>query len=265
MLLIEFQNQVTDPSRPRLTRVECNVDTDFYDSSLWLNSGETAGEAIEQLLSNGSVPSGALTVNSGTPVVDGITTAADRVWTVVSDMAEYCGCFVEMGLDSRIVVKPETLFSTVVGAYTPADTWTRTDVSRVEKVFVRGFSASQVRLSWRNGAGSEDGTALYPSSVYWQGLVHEEGPLIYASVSAAERAAEKKYFLLRVPYTVLCELAEGDLTVKPGMVLNVEWDFHSDFGKLDRLYWVTSVDHVVENMHVTTIVNGIQIDREDAH
>lgn len=261
-VLMQFETLGTDPARPRLSRIVCLVNQANWNSDYWTSSG-TVQDALTLLAQNAGVPAAAITTtNAGAMEPDSHVTASDTAWAVMTDLADYGGAFIDVGLDSKLTHRPNTLWSTAVGGYTPDRTWTATDIVRIEKVWQRGQAVSQVKLDWMTPTGIEQASVVYPATTDGIGRVEEVGPYLYANSTAATLAARKRYYMGRYPYTALVQLATGNLEIEPGELHNVTWQFATDMQAINRLYLVKAVEHLVENGAVVTTLNLMEIDRE---
>lgn len=260
-VMMQFETLATDPARPRLSRLECWVDPAFWDSASWVWVG-TVEDTLTTLAAHAGVPEGALTTTAGGYETDGHATAADAVWPVMVDLADFGNGYIAIALDSKLTHRPNWIWSTAVGSYTPSYTWAAVDVARVEKVWQRGASVGQIKLNWATVAGEEQDPVTYPATADPTGRVEEIGPFLYPNSTAATLAARKRYFLSKYPYTALVQLAEGNLSVNPGAVASLAWQFDEEMQPIDRLYLTKSVEHLIEGGAVVTTINLIEIDRE---
>lgn len=262
-LLMQFETLSADPARPRLSRIVCLVDPARWDSDYWVSTG-TVLDALTALAENAGVPAAAITTGAGGFELDSHITASDMTWAVMTDLADYSGAYIDVGLDSHLTHSTNALWTTAVGGYSADRTWAATDVVRIEKVWRRGQAVSQVKMDWLTPGGIEQESVVYPATNDGIGRTDEIGPYLYANSTAATLAARKRYFQARYPYTALVQLATGDLSIEPGELHQVTWQFAQDMQPIERLYLVKAVDHQVENGALITTLNLVEIDREAA-
>jgi hypothetical protein len=261
-MLIEFMKMTLDPARPRLNTLYARVDPAYYDGDHWLTGGETVGELIAQLVANALFPAGSVSVTAGGAVSTGHATEIGNTRQVMMDLADFGGSVIVCGLDSKLTIAPDAFWTLPLLSPTPTHTWTRTTAASANKDNRSGSTWKQVRLSWRTPDGSASGTAIWPSQPAWKGVTAEIDEMLYASQSAAESSARRRFWMAKYPYTMSIELAEGDLTVHARQVQRLIWQFAGEMQPVDRLLMVTAVDHLIENQVLTTMVEGLQVDRE---
>lgn len=257
-IVVQIERMTTNPARPRLNEVEAVIDPILYLSSNWLDNGVNTHELIETILVRGGFPAAAISVTGGTSQLSNLETGVEAMWGLVADVAEFTGVRVVVGRDSKINIAADTFWT---GTPAHSHTWDETNISGIEKADRNDLKVSQVKLKWRSPDGSESGEEVYPASPGIIGAVLETEELIYASSSAAQAAARKRFYLAHYPYTVVIEAADSHPTMKPGEVHRVQWSWNRQDGVIERLYLVTAVDHWIEDAHWYTTVYLQQIER----
>jgi hypothetical protein len=267
-MMLEAAGMSENPARCRLTRIESLVERSYFDAAYWMSAGATVEDTLDRLAQNTGLSSLATTVTGGGQVLSGHTTAAEGAWAVLVDLADYGGSYIAIALDSKIAFRPNLLWTTPVGSFAPSYTWAAVDLMRVEKMWGRGGAVSQIKLNWNLPSGVEQEAVLYPDTqgvpAAVTGRIEEVGPYIYPNAAAAGLAARKRYYLSRYPYTALAQLAVGDLSISPGAVVGLTWQFDEEMQPIDRLYLTKAVEHVIEGGALVTTCNLIEIDREAA-
>lgn len=254
-LAIIFKEMSYDPARPRLDNISVVVNEQAYSSDTWMTGTVEAGDVLEQLLENADVPSGAITVQSGTPTVDGFSTASDNLWTLIADYAEYTGLRVSVGRDNKIDIAPDPFFS--AASLTAGANITRLTAKRVEYLQTGEGLVSQVCLSWQTGDGETTGEAVYPAEPEFLGRIAKLGPLVYADSSKAAYAAQRRYILLRYPHTIIAELVDGDLDIHAGDIFSLQWQFDDTMQTTSRTVLIETVEHTIDQNVLTTALHGI--------
>lgn len=258
-LLIHIPLMSVNPSRARLNEFRAILDRTKYDDD-WLADGSPATDVFESLLAN--LPVGAINITSDVNHnLSSLDTESGQVWTVLTDLADYAGYRIDIDLDSKIYIAADNYWT---ATQTSTKTWNRTNARQV-RALRSGEGAvaiSQVSLEWLSASGESNGTAVYPTNADWLGLVDEIGPFLYANSTAADAAARKYYYQTKYPVTFVVESALGDLTVQPGQIHTLQWQFDSDAGIVNRKCVVESVSHEFNNQQITTTLTLVQIERE---
>jgi len=258
-ILIVFQQMSTDPARARMAELRAILDETKYGADAALPADTVAGDLLEQVLLNAGIPLAAIS-HSGTVALDQVQTAADSAWLVISDYADYAGLKINVARDSKISITPSTLWS---AAQTTIFTWDRSSAQKIKKTWTNGESISQVVLPWRAPSGEADGTERYPAEQTAIGSPYEFDETLFSSAAAAAIAAQRRYYVLRYPATVLIDSAAQHITMRPGEIHKVNWQTTFDHSTLNRPYIVTKADHHVEKRILTTAVELQQIEHED--
>ena len=258
-VLVIFQQMSTDPARARLAELRAILDETKYGADAALPADTVAGDLLEQVLLNAGIPLTAIS-HSGTVALDQVQTAADNAWLIIADYADYAGLKVTVARDSKISITPSTLWTT---DQTTSFTWDRSSARKIKKTWNNGEGISQVVLPWRAPSGEADGTERYPSEQTPIGAPYELAQTLYSSASAAAIAAQRRYFVLRYPGTVLIDSAANQLAQRPGAIHKVNWQTTFDHATLNRPYIVTKTDHHVEKRIATTAVELQQIEHEE--
>lgn len=261
-ILIRIARVNGAPARPRINDFKAILDTSAYISGLWLASGQSAYGLVRQIILNAGFPGNSIvSVGSGHPVLDNLTTADDKAWTVAADIADFAGCRLLTDRDSKMAMAVDTYWTTTPS---PSHTWTKANAGNVEKIWSNGLGVSQIKLPWRTADGATKGVEVYPATPSSFGEVMEQKEHVYASASSAQVAARKYYCLYRYPYTAVVDLPDGDLSVKPGQIHRLQWLFADSPRELNRLYMVTGVEHHIVNAtsQLSTSISLAQIDRE---
>lgn len=259
-ILIQFETMTADPGRPRLNSVEAYLDEAFYNADNWLTGSPTAAAMIAQVLINAGVPTGAITQSSGTATITGFSTAKDGAWKIAADLADYAGAYIAQNLTSLITVSANTRWT--AGSLTPAVTWTRSNARAVELVQTLNRTISQVKIAWRTPDASASGTESYPATPANVGAPVEYDEALYASSTAAQSAARRRYLQSRYQYQIVVDCAEGQPTVKPGDIHAIQWQFASDMQQIDRTFFVMAVEHQIAGNVWATVITGQQAERE---
>ncbi len=258
-ILVIFQEMSVDPARARLAELRAILDETKYGADAALPADTVAGDLLEQVLLNAGIPLAAIS-HSGTPALDQVQTAADNAWLVISDYADFAGLKVTVARDSKISITPSTLWSST---QTTTFTWDRTSARKIKKTWNDGEGVSQVVLPWRAPSGEADGKARYPETQTAIGSPYEFEESLYNSAAAAAIAAQRRYYVLRYPATVLIDSAANQLAMRPGAIHKVNWQTTFDHATLNRPYIVIKTDHHVEKRVVTTAVELQQIEHQE--
>lgn len=266
-IIVEIPRMGNDPARPRLNTLEARAYRALFDTDRWAASS-TAEDAIEGIMLLAGIPAGKITSGSSTSPSD-YAMEPGRSYDIAVDAAEYFGCRIAVGLDSGIEIEENTLWSTAIGGYSPDHTLTEVELAAVELVWNTSRNIKQYRVGWTLPDKSSSGSEVYPASEDSEpGESVEVGPLVFQSSVYAQLYARKRYFMEKYSNTVIAEIAGGDLTIQPHQIMRVRWTVDETVGEVDRTYLVDSVEHTIQYRSdvghniVTTIVSGVEIDRE---
>lgn len=263
-ILFQFEEMTSNPARARLNEIFAVANEASFDASLVMAASSTAAQVAAKLLTNAGMPAGAWSATAGTAVVNGVTTAHDTVWAVVSDMADFARMRVTTERDSKLAGAPDPYWTVAGGSLTASRTWTRTNAAAVEQVWAAAEPVSQVEINWHTPDNATSGVVRYPEPAGTDGDVLRIDEAVYATSGAALAAATRLYFLRRYPWTLLVECAEGDDAVRPGDIHAVQWQMDSEQalpGALVRLGIVIGVEHTVEDGHWSTVITLAEIER----
>lgn len=262
-VLLEIRRMTVNAARPRLNRLKVVVDPAYFDGSRWLPAGQTIEQLIKQIGMNAGLSAAAIVANAGGNAPSGFTTAIDKAFAVMTSAAELGGSRILVRRDSIVTASPDSFWTQIVGNLEPAWTWTRSNASSIEFVRTGGGMVSQVKLHWRTPDNSNSGTVVYPAQPAKLGSVSEVGPLYFASEEGAQAAAQRRYILTRYPYEIMVTLAAGDLNIAARQLHRVQWPLASDMQPINRVILVRQVQHSVQDGILGTVLQGIQVDREN--
>lgn len=257
-IVIRVERMTTDPARPRISEIEAILDPTYYLSSLWQVDGSSVYSVLNNLFDQAGAPAGMLVDGGNTPTISNTETGDDSFWTVATDLAEFTGCKLTVGKNSMVTLSPDTFWS---GSPSYTHTWDETNIRDIQKADRNDLAVSQVKLPWRNAAGTDSGTAVYPATAGAIGAVLELDEQIYSNSFAAHTAAVKKWYLAHFPFTVVIESAISYPSMAPGEIHRVRWAWNLTDGVQERLYIVTGVDHWIEKAFAYTTVYLQQIER----
>lgn len=257
-VLVEITEMTVSPARPRLAEVSFAEDMSVYGASTVTDA--TVADAVTVMLDNAGIPSDAIIDGGDTSTIDNYTTASDAATAVLSEVCEFAGARVTVGRDSKITIAADPFWAS---GSLPSTTlsFDADDIAVYEKVDTNGRGVGQVELSWRNAADTESGIEKYPVTRV-TGRVARVGPIVRASSSAAQAAAQKRYWMMRRPYTVVAELQDA-YTLTAGEVHQVAWDLDDEMLPIDRTYMVVGADHQIKDNAMVTVAQYIQISRSD--
>lgn len=258
-LLLVVTAMSTDPYQMMLNELEVTVAGDVYSAASYLATGTVYG-AVAAILGGCGFPTGALVDGVGTPTVTGYTTAPDMAFPVCADLADMTGCFLSTGRDSKITVDTHPYFA---GTPSSVQTWTKTLATSYAPDWPWGRMISQVELPWLALDGGTGGTVKYPPAPDEFGVILTLEPQRFADAAAALVAAEKKYWLARFPFGAVIEAAGAPISARPGVAHSVTWQLDTAMLAMARTYLLDSVTHRLEGNALTTVVHGVQINRED--
>jgi hypothetical protein len=240
-ILFEILSMTTDPARPRINEIHAIINSTYHNPDLWLDEGTTAGALIEQIILTAGIWPGAIS-HSGTAAIAESVTADDNAWTVVADIAEYAGCLVTVGRDSKFTIGANTFWT---GTPSSAQTWNRSSAVSVQKSFRRNSPVSQVILPWKTPDGSTTGKIYYPASPE-RGTKMEKQETLYANSSAATSAARRLYFMRLYPFEAMVTASGENNSRRAGEIHQVFWQFNTDMQPVDRLYLCMSATHKLD-------------------
>ena len=112
------------------------------------------------------VPAGAVTMELPLPFSDAfkIMTAHSTAWAVLTDLADYTGCYVNVDLLSRITISTNTIWHPELMVY-PNRTWDRSNLATVQFIGERRSPTAQVQMQRMNADGSLAETLTYPAQM----------------------------------------------------------------------------------------------------
>ena len=263
-MLIEITKMATQPYRAAIHEVAVTYDTGVFETGSYL-SGVTVGETMTTLLDNAGFPSAGYS-NIATDDVDGYTTERGELWPVLLDLADFGGKKITVGRDSKIAIINDALMAPVsadMDSELPSEdaALTKDNTRYHEFNFVNGRKVGQVELQWRSADGASEGTVKYPATKDTFGRTEVLGPHIYADATAAGYAARRRYWLLRRPHAALWEIAGDGSTHKPLRVYGGTWAW--TYRTMDRTYLSVGADHEIADGAWSTVVQTVQISRED--
>lgn len=262
-ILIEFRKMTEEPACGRLNELQAIVDTSYFTSDRYVAAPADAGQVISKLFIAAGIPAGAINYASATVDIERtLRTARDVAWKTICDFADMCGLFINVGRNAEILITDNSFYSTAVGSYTPDHSWDEDDVVTVEKVSRAGRGVGQVRIEWEIHDGTGGGTAVYPATVGARGGLEDIGPYFFADEAAATLAARKRYWLAEAPDHVIVELVDIDVSIEPGQIFSLSWQFPNETSPMERLYIVAGVDMRIAQEEAVQVVTGLQIDRE---
>ena len=183
-----------------------------------------------------------------------LATAPASAWAVLSDLADYSACYIDISLLSRITITNNTLWRTDMNQ-TPTGFWNRSNTAAVQILAERSGPVGQVQMKWMNPDGTEAGTLVYPDLLDDIGDLQILKDSLYPSAAAAEAAMQRRYLIVKYPYTVGIQAAVGDNATHPGVMQQVLWDF--DDGQTNYIGFVRDVDTLIEKNTWKTIVRLI--------
>ena len=258
-LLLVVTAMTTAPYQMMLNEFEVTVAGNVYSAATYLATGDVY-DAASAILDGCGIPDDARVDGTGTPTVIGYTTAPDFAWPVVADLADMTGCFVNAGRDSKLTVSVHPYFAATPSIDT---TWSKTLAAAYEPDWPYGRMVSQIELPWLALTGDSGGTVKYPTTPDTFGAILKLEPQRFADAAAALVVAEKKYWLTRLPFGAVIETSGAPLAARPGVAHSVGWQLDTDMLAMARVYLIDNVTHRLENHTLTTVLHGVQINRED--
>ena len=257
-IVVEIQDMTVMPYRPRLAGITFAEDMTVYGANT-IEDADTA-DVVTAIFDSAGLPSAAIVDAGDTPEIDNYTTANDGTAAVLSELCEFAGVRVTVGRDSKITMGLDPYWTS--GSLPSATrTFDADDIAVYEKVDTNGRGVGQVELSWRNGVDTERGIERFPASRV-TGRVARVGPIVRASAAAAQVAAQKRYWMMRRPYTVVAELQDA-YVLSAGEIHQVAWDLDGSMLPISRLYMVVSADHQIRDNAMVTVAQYVQISRSD--
>ena len=251
-----------DPYRFMINEFRSLADGSAYDPGAYLASG-TVADVAAKILDGVGIPVGARLAAVGgdnTPSISGITTAPDMAASVLSDLADMSGCAVIVEADSKVRTQLHPWFG---GTPVISRTWTKTTAKQFEPEHKSGRDTGQIRVVWKALDGLSSGVARYPANPDTFGKVIQVGPYFCIDQAAADVAAEKRYWLARLPFGATVEAAGAPLDAQPCRAEGVNWLLDPDMLAMQRTYLLDSVDLRIERAALTVVVHGVQYGRED--
>jgi hypothetical protein len=246
-LLFQISLMSESPARARLDSLEAILDTSHLDPDCWLGAEATLFDALERLLENAGVPAGAVTLVQPLPFSEPfkVMTAHSSAWAVLTDLADYTGCYVAVDLLSRIVISVNTVWRPDL-VQTPVRSWDRSNLATVSFIAERSTPTAQVQMQRVNADGSPAEVLVYPAQMDPVGDVQKVKDAIYPSYDAAMGALQRRFLIAKYPYTIGFQCALGQDDVAPGEVNSVAWAF-SD-GVAARTGIVRDVEHTLQGL-----------------
>lgn len=260
-IMITTDLMTVDPARARFNEIYATIDNSAYDTSLWLDNGVTAADVIRQLVINAGLNTAVVIDAGSTSQLYDQTTADDVAWAVITDLAEFAGCRLSVGRDSKITVGDDVFWETFPSSVDY--TWGNNNAVDVQPALRNGIGASQVKVTWRTPDSTSKGTEVYPSGTgSGFGQVTETKELIYPNSSAAQTAAKKRYHLARYPYEFTVNTAVNVQYSRPGEVHNVTWQYNRAGLTVTRKCLAKAIEHKLKGGTWLEALHLIQIERE---
>lgn len=266
--LVEFNSLSESPARPRLNEFRALPSEDNFDTSTWMTTGATAGDLLEQILTNVGFNSSCYTINT-TNESGKHGTADGSAWDVIKEFAAYSGLSVIVNRDSTITVNVNDYL--IGDIFTIEHTWLKSNTVNLKALHAPPEPVSQIAVPWQSYDGATSGTAYYPSSPDATGNVFEMPEQVYASEADAQTRAQRIYYRKRFPYSWIAEAVQGVSGTRPGSIHSLsDWKLNRESGAIDRLCMVRSVDHMIQQDAKThtlswrTVVNLVEIQRTTA-
>jgi hypothetical protein len=260
-ILVEIMAMADKVSRPRINEINVQVDPATLDQTSILENPTTA-EAMTALLEAVGFPPGAILDNGDTPHVDGYTTEAGLIYTVLTDMADRDGVRLTFRRDSKVDIRLDPYWGGS-GLPTEGGNLTRTEVSHVSVDRPSGRSLGQVELIWRPPDEDTEESVKWPDPPDRYGESRRVGPYVYADGTAALAGAQKHYLLQRRRYGVTAQLATDGSELEAGQVWGLLWDFASGSLSYDRTYLVTNLTRSIKAYAWIAAVSLLQLSRSD--
>ena len=252
-ILFQISLMSVQPSRARIDSLEAILEPALLDPDCWLPDGATLPDALAKLLDNAGVPLGAVTLEPALPFSDAfkIMTAHSTAWAVLTDLADYTGCYVYVDLLSRITIGTNMVWHPELTVY-PNRTWDRSNLATVQFIGERSSPTAQVQMQRMNADGSLAETLTYPALMDAVGDVQKVKDSIYPSYDAAMNALQRRYLIAKYPYTVGFQTALGQDDLSPGEVNSVSWAFgdsdSTGSATAVRTGIVRDVEHTIEGL-----------------
>ena len=243
--------------RVRLNSLKALVDESTFSSSTWITTGN-AGDLIKGILLAIGVPSGGVTDLTTTQNLSDNNTGKGKAWTVVTDVADFCGVFIDIDLMSKVTIRNDMFWTNTT--ILPVS-WTRSNASEPRFSSAVDAGYSQVTMKWRNAANTQSGVVTYPTTAFFIGEVKDLGEFIYESSSSASLSAQKKWLQLKFPYLISLTAAEDNHQVTAGTFHALTWAFDPNSAPAYRVFYATEVNHTVNDRTVTTTIAGNEIER----
>jgi hypothetical protein len=260
-VIVEIDHMAGTLYRPRINDIEITADAAAFDSSLVL-SAQDAANVVAKVLTNGGLPSGAVTVTTGAGNVDDLQTAeGERVWSVASDLAARTGVFLDCTRLGAVAAKANGLASAVLSV---AATWTDINAASVEMVQAYNGAIGQVSIPYRLPDGTT-GEARYPTDpAYRSEGVLTQPETRFATAGAATDAARRLFIRRRYPVQMVVTCADEQPAIRPGAVVAVQWTmgFGAGMQTLNRTGVVVAADHEIRGGVWRTVLTVAQLDRE---
>jgi hypothetical protein len=250
----------TDPYRVAINELEIVIDPACFPADRNLASG-TAADLISAVLKLGGLDDDAIIDAGGTPSLTNLTTDVAGAWKVAADIANFSGCRVTCGRDSKVTIGLDP-FRDI--ASLPAETLnlTKTLLKQIDPDWNVNLAVGQVALSWRSSDGQTEGVERYPATRLAIGSVLELGPMYCADATAAQTEACKQFWMARRPFGIPAEMAGPGWNRHAGDFFGVEWTFGGGTYLLDRTYAVKSIEHDFDKGRLTSCPVLLQVSGE---
>lgn len=258
-VLLRIERMSVDPMRAKINEMRATLDPSVHYSTLWFANGADAFDVIEMALVQAGIAGAAVDHSGTSPTISETTTADADAWAVAVDIARYCGCQIIVERDSKITLRPNTLWTSTP---TIGYTWDETNLGAIDITWTNGVGVSQVKVNWRSFDASEFGVEVYPAAEQPPGTVLEIDEARYTNASVAQAAAERIYIVNRYPTTIQITSADGLVTYRPGGIAEVNWQFHPDMQEIDRQILVKNTQHRIKDNQWYTTADHQQVERE---
>lgn len=261
-ILIVITAMETLPYRACINGIKIVNDSGVYNTARVLSSADAA-DVIERVLENSGIPSAAITDNTGTSAVDGLTTASDYASAVASDLAELTRTRITVDRCSAIDLDPDPIFDGTSSYPAAVGTLDNGDLLDWNFEWDLNRTISQIELLWKDTSGVEQDSVFFPAGPVVDGRKVRIGPYIYANSSAAAAGAEKLFYTRRVPFDISAEIADSGRTYRPGQIYTFVWPVDTEMSAMSRKGLIISADHRIGNGAWKTVVHALQIGRTD--
>lgn len=261
-LLVEITAMSASPSRAKINETRVIIDPDVLNGAYNLASGSDVADAATSLLSAAGIPAAAITDAGSTQAAEEYTTESGLLWPILVDLGEFTNSRITLARDSKVTIAPDAFWG-IAGTPSEAAQFTRTDISSIEQNKMPVYNVGQINLVWRTPGASAEESATFPASLGLYGRKIRVGPLMYADQSAADAGAQKRYYQMRRPYDILCQMSVQSNSVRPGTIYGLQWTLHDSQLAQDRTYLVVSAVHQIKNFGWSTVLSLLQLNRTD--